>query len=531
MSFSRCSIGIPYAISNSGLVVGVLLLILVSYLTDKSLRILIELANYHPKLKNLGVHTFEDLMSIPFGRHGTLFVLVNMFILAYGAMVAYLIIIKDTVVSPSWQQTTPAIISILYLTLRMLYSDIQPVALDLTDDPGNGDFWNTEFVMFVTSLIIVVPLSMQRDMANLAFTSSLSVSADVVLVILVVAFSPISSSVEEAGGFFKVLGENWINSRVFVGLGVLSTAMACQHSAFIVSGSLDNRTPERWGIVTFRSLATSCLLCLLLGTTGYLGFLDETRGDILNNFDEDSKTANGGRILLAITMFFTYPMEAFVARHVVVQMFFGGDMDGPNPDSWFNRRVMITLAIYVATLIPAFFVDDLGPVLALTGSLGASCLSYIAVGLVYLGVNGEDFLAHLADCLRGKGSSEVAKNGEVELPVVGDAAARMQPATAAAAADLSPLQGRKPWWWWMGGYPIWVAIASTGAHGTRNFLTNFHAEAGQSMNSYDESEVILPQQRDYYISMFFIAFGVLAAVVGVTTVVYVEINDVFFTAH
>lgn len=73
-------IGIPYAIHNAGLVAGILLLVLVSYLTDKSLRILIELANFHPKLKDLGVHTFEDLMSIPFGRYGTLFVLVNMYV-------------------------------------------------------------------------------------------------------------------------------------------------------------------------------------------------------------------------------------------------------------------------------------------------------------------------------------------------------------------------------------------------------------------------------------------------------------------
>ena len=76
------SIGIPYAIRNAGLLAGILLLLLVSWMTDKSLRILIELANFHPKLKNLGVHTFEDLMSIPFGRAGTLFVLVNMYVLS-----------------------------------------------------------------------------------------------------------------------------------------------------------------------------------------------------------------------------------------------------------------------------------------------------------------------------------------------------------------------------------------------------------------------------------------------------------------
>lgn len=189
---------------------------------------------------------------------------------------AYLIIIKDTV----------------------------PVALNFTDDIENGNFMETEMVMFVTSVLIIVPLSVQRDMANLSFTSFSSVLADVILVILVAVFSPMPNNV---GDIFKAIFKNAFNSRLFIGLGVLSTAMACQHSAFIVSGSLEDKTPERWGRVTFRSIGVAWLLCTIMGVTGYLGFEEDTKGDILNNFDEDSKVANGGRILLAITMFFTYP--------------------------------------------------------------------------------------------------------------------------------------------------------------------------------------------------------------------------------
>ena len=231
-------------------------------------------------------------------------------------------------------------------------------------------------------------------------------------------------------------------------------------------------------------------------------------------------------------------MEMFVARHVVVQLFLGGDMDGPNPDGYFNRRVIVTVCIYLCTLVPALIVDDLGPVLCLTGSLGASCLSYICTGLVYLGINGDDFLSYLADYLRSKGygdgnSTGASKaNGEVELPVVGDATARMPSNGASAPTDLTPLQGSKPLWWWLGGFPLWVAIASAGAHGTRNFLTDFHAAAGQpTANSQDEAETIGPRKRDYYISMFFIAFGILAAVVGVFSSIYVEIHNIFYSPH
>lgn len=222
--------------------------------------------------------TYEDLMSYPFGKWGSYFVLFNMMILAYGAMVAYLLIIKDTV---------PTILGIAHGT--------------------TGSFVERELIMVATSLIVILPLAVQRDMASLAFTSVLSVLADVILVIFIAAFAPIKETVSAGGGFGQVLQDSWINSTIFIGLGILSTAMACQHSAFIVSGSLVNKTQARWASVTFRSLAFATVLCAILGVCGYLGFLGETQGNILNNFESDSVAANGARGLLAITMFCKSP--------------------------------------------------------------------------------------------------------------------------------------------------------------------------------------------------------------------------------
>jgi solute carrier family 38 (sodium-coupled neutral amino acid transporter), member 11 len=553
-------IGIPYAIAKSGFVLGILLLVLVGYMTDKSLRMLVETATFHPKLVGLGVLTYEDLMSIPFGRFGTLFVLVNMFIMAYGAMVAYLLIIKDTV----------------------------PTVLGLGDEneAGKGSFWEREVVMLVTSLLIVVPLSMMRDMATLAFTSLFSVLADAILVLFILVYSPMTTAIADNGGFYQaVIQDNWINAKIFIGLGVLSTAMACQHSAFIVFGSLEHNTSARWAMATFRSVSTATILCLVLGVSGYLGFLQDTKGDILNNFETDSLVANAGRTLLAITMFLTYPMESFVARHVLASILYAGDLDNESFDSdsgqviperkflgFMGRRERLTLWIYIAVLIPSLFVDDLGPVLSLTGSLGASCVAYIGPGLVYLGINGDEFLAYTARLLHPHGattkrSSSILSNGrgagagEVELPVVGDATARIHTSPELTHPDqyYTGSGGCKPWWYWIGLFPIWTAIASSGAIGTRNFLTQLHLEhqqqdqqqqsqsasahtasasssfttatAAAGDNGGPEQEIIGPRKRDYYVSMFFIFFGVIAAVVGVASNIYVEVNHIFFTPH
>jgi hypothetical protein len=117
---------------------------------------------------------------------------------------------------------------------------------------------------------------------------------------------------------------------------------------------------------------------------GYLGFLDDTQCDVLNNFDAGSRAANGARALLAITMLFTYPMEAFVVRHVISSIFFAGDLEAdqdlPPPllcgmdmnNSCCNRRRSLTFAIYLCTLVPTLIFDDRGPILSMMGALGGS---------------------------------------------------------------------------------------------------------------------------------------------------------------
>ena len=105
---------------------------------DKTLRMMVELATYHPKLRTLGICSYEGLARIPFGRTGSFCVLGGMLVMAYGAMLAYLLIIKDTV----------------------------PAILGLTSEAGHGSFMHSEFPMLVTSLVIVVPLSMMRDLVR-----------------------------------------------------------------------------------------------------------------------------------------------------------------------------------------------------------------------------------------------------------------------------------------------------------------------------------------------------------------------------
>lgn len=81
-----------------------------------------------------------------------------------------------------------------------------------------------------------------------------------------------------------------------------------QHSAFIIAGSLDNPTKSRWATCTQVALLFAGGLALACGVGGFIGFQDETQGNILNSLDQKSLPANIARGLLGSTMLFVYPM-------------------------------------------------------------------------------------------------------------------------------------------------------------------------------------------------------------------------------
>jgi len=505
----------PYAIRESGLIFGCLLLIFVGLMTYKSLNILVQSATVNPHLKLRQVSTYEDLLYYPFGIWGRGFILLSMFVFAYGAMIAYLIIIKDTI---------PTILGF---------------------DKG----FEREVVLLITGLIFIFPLAIQRDMATLSFTSFISSLSDVVLVVFIVVYSPIRETVAQRGGIGEILKEDSIKPTAFVGLGIISIAMCCQHSSFLIYGSLENHTAFRWKIVTGISISLATFLSVLLGVSGHLGFMEHTEGDILNNFPTGSTQANVARALLALTMVFTYPMEFFVGRHVLVDLFHSGQMEDPNESGGYclvnciiNRRERLTVFLYILTMIPALIFDDLGPVLSVTGAVGGSCLSYIGPGLVFIGVNGDAFLEWAGRLLGYK-----KEPPSIELSAVGSASQNMtdqgdsgkghqvlQLPVAGEQVHIIILQsGCKPLWWYILGFPIWTWVASNGSMGMKKRLAcrplRLELEAVGLCQS-DAKEKILspPSSWDFLSAVFFIVFGIIGLSAGLASNIYIQLNKFAF---
>ncbi|KAL9181356.1 hypothetical protein ACHAXT_010161 [Thalassiosira profunda] len=353
-------VGLPYAVKEAGLVAGTVMIIVCALLTDYSLRMVITTGKF------ANVNSYETLLEATFGRAGFLFVSISMFFLSYGSMVAYLTIIKD----------------------------VLPVLFGVTAQEVDAK----RFVMFVSSLLVILPLSLQRDMANLERTSSLNVLFNLCLVALVVGFAPVRESVSDQGGILQMIADEPLLEikTFFVGFGVCSFAFVCQDSSFIIAGSMRTPSKSRWRMVVHGAMLTCCALELTIGVAGYLAYQGNTRGNILNNMSSEHWSGVVSRAMLSTTMFCAYPMNLYIARHAFIVVFFKGTMAHEGDDSTVltrrDRRVVLTFALYVLSLVPAILMESTGKVLAVTGAIGGSSLAYIVPGLSFIAVHSSEFI-------------------------------------------------------------------------------------------------------------------------------------------
>ena len=218
-------IGIPFAVQQCGFVSGVLMLGFVAYLVYRSVTILIDCGVKANKLD------FEELAEHLLGRPGYFAVLIFMFLFAYGAQIAYLVVIGDTI----------PIVAELFLPNSLLA--------------------NRNFTIALVSIFVILPLCLLKDLSSLSWTSMLSIAADIALVLIVLIAAP-SASTEEGIRHNEI---SILNPSVFVGIGTMSFAFVCQHNSFIVFRTLKERSVKNWERVAKGSIFFSFLMCATLG--------------------------------------------------------------------------------------------------------------------------------------------------------------------------------------------------------------------------------------------------------------------------
>ncbi|EJU04391.1 AAAP amino acid permease [Dacryopinax primogenitus] len=343
-------IGLPYAISEAGLVTGTILLIILGIVTDWTIRLIVRNA------KLSGRNSYIDIMDHCFGKSGRAAVSFFQFSFAFGGMCAFGIIIGDTI---------PHVIASLFPSLRTI-----PVLYLLT---------KRRFVIALCTICISYPLSLYRDIAKLARASALALAGMLLILISVVVES---IKVEEDSKLADLRGSDaarWtiIQPRIAEAIGVISFAFVCHHNSLLIYGSLSTPTMDRFDRVTHVATGVSIVACLVMGLSGFLTFTDRTQGNILNNFSQSDLLINIARLCFGMNMFTTLPLELFVCREVIEDYYFPHE-----PFSW-QRHALFTTSILMASMFLALITCDLGVTLEITGGVSATALAFIFPAACY----------------------------------------------------------------------------------------------------------------------------------------------------
>lgn len=334
-------IGMSYAFRQSGFLVGFLLLGLVAILTDYSTTILIRSGHLAKAT------TYQELVYNVLGKSGFLWLSLVQFLYPFICLISYNIIIGDTVTK---------VLHRLWPTIPIL-------------------FQNRYFIIFLCSCFVTLPLSLYRNIAKL---SQISLTGLILVVItLIILIKRGFDTIPFISTENRYLSP--FNNKIAESIGVMAFAFMCQHNSFLIYHSMNEKTLPRWRTVTIITTTTAFTFAIAYALTGYIVFGQQTEGDLLENYCHWDTIINIGRLIYAINIMLTFPLECLVCRQVIEILL----------NQWINftsdrSHYLLTSLIVIASVILSLTTDCLGIVLELNGLLVASSLAYILPALCYL---------------------------------------------------------------------------------------------------------------------------------------------------
>lgn len=257
------ALSLPYAFSLTGLIPGVILLLLSGYLTILSIDVIIA------SCVNTKLYKYEDVAMRLVGRSAGRILEASLLIFCFGTAVAYIVAVGD----------------ILDMGFRSMVH-----ATSEADKSGWLAMYSREKIMILFWLCIMLPLSLQRHMERLEKFSSLGVLSIIVLVISATIHSISHGEIfasekhdteQESVHAVDFCSMLWPNSfwDVVQAFPIIIFAFSCQVNVCAIFEELNTctDTKEKTMKRITRSGITLCIsLYLAIGCFGYLDFAHGT---------------------------------------------------------------------------------------------------------------------------------------------------------------------------------------------------------------------------------------------------------------
>jgi len=285
-------LSIPLSFQKLGLVLGSVLFIISAFATAFSLNILCYCS------RRTGSISYTEVVRVAFGPSMEFATTCLLFTLLLFMITAYMVLLKNI-----W---SPIIGSIIQSSVAITA-------------PEEKQRLQEDYVLIML-LLLITPLVLRRDLHALRYNCYVGFFSITVLC-FAVAYRAYERNVEDPSLFFhhaKLFPSSWSDGLFAFPLVILN--FLCSYNVLSVHGALVNPTSQRVQSVINLSLVSVFILSYVFGVVGYLYAYDDTRGNILLNFDLTDRVILLGRIGYGVTLLAAIPMVALPCRDALLSL-------------------------------------------------------------------------------------------------------------------------------------------------------------------------------------------------------------------
>uniref|UniRef100_A0AAQ4PQA4 Amino acid transporter transmembrane domain-containing protein n=1 Tax=Gasterosteus aculeatus aculeatus TaxID=481459 RepID=A0AAQ4PQA4_GASAC len=334
-------LGLSYAMSNTGIVLFLILLTCIACLSCYSVHLLLRSAGV------VGIRAYEQLGMRAFGHPGKIIAAVVITLHNIGGMSSYLFIVKSEL---------PLVIQAF---------------LGQTSSSGEW-FMNGNYLIIIVTLCIILPLALMKHLGYLGYTSGFSLSCMVFFLSAVIykkfniacpleVFGnySVNAAVSEdtcAAKFFT------INQETAYTIPILAFAFVCHPEVLPIYTELSKRMQSIGNI----SILGMFVMYSFTATFGYLTFYENTEAELLHTYskvDPLDTLILCVRVAVLVAVALTVPVVLFPIRRALLQLLFPG-----RPFHWLRHIAIAMILLFVVNLL-VILVPNIRDIFGITGGM------------------------------------------------------------------------------------------------------------------------------------------------------------------
>jgi len=227
-------------------------------------------------------------------------------------------------------------------------------------------YYNRDFVMPASSLLLILPMCYTKKIDFLKYASAFGVF--IILYVVAVIFVEYATG-DHVPGPIKTKPGNWVD--VFAVIPVICFGYQCHVSVIPIYSCMKHRTIKHFSVASTSAIAICVFTYTGAATFGYLTFGSFVAEDILTNYDAKKPSVMIALIAMGLKTYTTYPILLFCGREglsTLIKDFFYND-DTPSKEK--IRRCSIATIWFVATILLAIEIPNIGAVINILGSFAA----------------------------------------------------------------------------------------------------------------------------------------------------------------